>query len=189
MIKPKRKEKKMKKINKENYFISTKGVFDLISKEEFNLIENEYELNYISSFSRYWVSKDNKKLIRMSNHWSNNCDNIRSCYWFLKSANIKENKNYFGIIEFDNLLNLSDLYQLDLIERIKNIYKIKNLIKLTSEELKSYDFNTALKLKDNLEEYGHLNQEKHIKMYEEIKINKINELKRFKKQIKDLGKI
>lgn len=84
-------------------------------KQTLNLNENDkLEFNFLSfnkltkSFSCYLIL-NNKKLIRISNHWSNSnlevnkCGWIRSCYWEIKD-NKQKNKNVktlqMGIVDF-----------------------------------------------------------------------------------------
>jgi len=73
-------------------------------KQILNLNENDkLEFNFLSfnkltkSFSCYLIL-NNKKLIRISNHWSNSnlkvnkCGWIRSCYWELKGNKQKKQR-------------------------------------------------------------------------------------------------
>ena len=85
-------------------------------RETLNLNENDkLEFNFLSfnkltkSFSCYLIL-NNKKLIRISNHWSNSnlnninkCGWVRSCYWEIK-GNKAKNKNVktlqMGVVDF-----------------------------------------------------------------------------------------
>lgn len=92
-------------------------------KQILNLNENDkLEFNFLSfnklfkSFSCYLIL-NNKKLIRISNHWSNSnlkvnkCGWIRSCYWELK-GNKQKNKDtkqlQMGIVDFAKMQGVSN---------------------------------------------------------------------------------
>lgn len=92
-------------------------------KQALNLNENDkLEFNFLSfnkltkSFSCYLIL-NGKKLIRISNHWSNSnleinkCGWIRSCYWEIK-GNKQKNKNVktlqMGIVDFAKMNGVSN---------------------------------------------------------------------------------
>lgn len=93
-------------------------------RETLNLNENDkLVFNFLSfnkltkSFSCYLILND-KKLIRISNHWSNTnlnninkCGWIRSCYWELK-GNKQKNKNVktlqMGVVDFAKMNGVSN---------------------------------------------------------------------------------
>lgn len=92
-------------------------------KQALNLNNNDkLEFNFLSfnkltkSFSCYLILND-KKLIRISNHWSNSnlkvnkCGWIRSCYWEIKGNKVK-NKNtkqlQMGIVDFAKMNGVSN---------------------------------------------------------------------------------
>lgn len=92
-------------------------------REALNLNGNDkLEFNYLSfnkltkSFSCYLIL-NNKKLIRISNHWSNSnlkvnkCGWIRSCYWEIK-GNKQKNKNVktlqMGVVDFAKMNGVSN---------------------------------------------------------------------------------
>ena len=92
-------------------------------KQALNLNNNDkLEFNFLSfnkltkSFSCYLILND-KKLIRISNHWSNSnlkvnkCGWIRSCYWEIK-GNKAKNKNVktlqMGVVDFAKMSGVSN---------------------------------------------------------------------------------
>lgn len=92
-------------------------------RKALSLNENDkLEFNFLSfnkltkSFSCYLILND-KKLIRISNHWSNSnleinkCGWIRSCYWELK-GNKQKNKDtkqlQMGIVDFTKMNGVSN---------------------------------------------------------------------------------
>ena len=92
-------------------------------REALSLNENDkLEFNFLSfnkltkSFSCYLILND-KKLIRISNHWSNSnlevnkCGRIRSCYWEIKGnkAKNKDTKQLqMGIVDFAKMNGVSN---------------------------------------------------------------------------------
>lgn len=63
-------------INADNFFVRTRGVWDLIV-----VVPDEYIQIFKSKKSVYWRSPDGAYLIRKSDHWG---WGIRFCDWFLK---------------------------------------------------------------------------------------------------------
>lgn len=119
------------KITKENYFVASAAEFRAIPSkwslallrggEKVRLGNQTFLKNYTSvgggynSFSAYWVSADDSTLIRVSDHWSKaatkkvkSCQNIRSCYWWLrgKARVVKKNGRSLtgGIVRFCDMV-------------------------------------------------------------------------------------
>ena len=87
-----------------NFFISTKGLFNEISE-----IHLGFESFFKSKNSEYFTNSDRTILIRKSNHWG---FRIKNCDWHLKGYGLvscgrfsKENQNSFkiGIIKYSDL--------------------------------------------------------------------------------------
>lgn len=92
-------------------------------KQALNLNNNDkLEFNFLSfnkltkSFSCYLILND-KKLIRISNHWSNSnlkvnkCGWIRSCYWEIKGNKVKNKDTkqlQMGIVDFAKMNGVSN---------------------------------------------------------------------------------
>jgi hypothetical protein len=88
----------------DNYFVASYGVFDEIYE-----IPEGYKLHYKSKSSTYWVSPDERFLVRKSDHWGYG---IKNCKWFLngypKMKSHKWSTQFdgafkIGIIKFSNM--------------------------------------------------------------------------------------
>ena len=129
-------------INYKNYFLSTKGRFSPLSpkttqrfwdtvnlrhpEKSKSVFMNGHRFDFVfvsrcarcKSISCYWVSSDDKYLIRLSDHWSDgakfavNCEQIGSCYWQLSKHLSKGRFPFYrkviegGIIAFEKMERL-----------------------------------------------------------------------------------
>ena len=111
-------------VTKDNFHLATIANFtkvELINEEVKNIFES-------GSGSKYFISLDEKRLYRVSNHWG---DNIRSCKWFLDNKEF-ENQEVIGLVNFEDMIILDDIKNnlINFWNNIKNDFKKRKELKI-----------------------------------------------------------
>lgn len=145
--------------NKDNFQNSSSGIFKHIKFKNINF--ESWKLFYSSKNSKYFLNKNQNKLLRISDHWCNNIELIGQCVWFVNKP-ILLNEWECGIIRFKDLKEIK--------KNFKQTHEMKNLKKNSIKKLndkKKMEENNRRKEKEILELKKKIN--KNEEQYEKFK--------------------
>lgn len=186
----------MKKIypyNKGNFQNSSTGIFKHIKIKNINF--NLWTLFYSSENSKYFLNKNENKLLRISDHWCNNINSINSCHWFINKGillnewecgvirfkDLKVNKNFKLTPEMNNIKK-SSIKKMDEKKIRDEKKKAKNLEILKME-------NKIIKKEEQYEEFAILRFDEWINLEQESKNikNLKNQLSKIKLELDEIN--
>ena len=133
---------------KDNFQNSSIGIFKYTKMKNINF--KYWKLFYSSKNSKYFLNKNENKLLRISNHWCNNIEMIGKSYWYINRP-ILLNEWECGIIRFKDFKEYkNDFKPTTEIILIKQQSLIKTKEKIKTEEGKKIKINEMLELKKKI---------------------------------------